>query len=73
MVTQLRAGQLIACLHMGNLSEEQAKKNTFLFATEVLPYVRDLWSDWDDLWTPAGRRDAAAKQASKAPETIATR
>ena len=64
VVTELRVGQLIACLHMGNLSEEQARKNTYLFAKEVMPGLKDIWSDWDDLWTPQGRREAAAKQTA---------
>jgi hypothetical protein len=64
VLTQLRVGQLIAALHMGNLSEEQGKKNTHLFATEVMPYLKDVWSDWDDLWTPQGRIEAAAKAAA---------
>src|SRR5262249_6980932 len=35
VATELRVGQLIACLHMGNLNEELAKQNTYLFAKEV--------------------------------------
>ena len=62
LVTELRVGQLIACLHMGNLSEEQGKKNTYLFAKEVMPHIKDIWSDYEDLWTPQGRLEAAAKQ-----------
>ena len=63
LATELRVGQLIATLHMGNLSEAQAKKNTYLFATEVMPHLRDLWSDYEDHWMPAGapvRAPAAA-------------
>ncbi len=48
----LRVGQLIATLHMGNLPEEVANRNTELFATEVMPYLRDLWDDQEDRWTP---------------------
>ena len=53
VATELRIGQLIATLQMGNLSEEQTKRNTYLFATEVMPHLRDLWSEWPDNWTPA--------------------
>lgn len=63
LVTELRVGQLIATLHMGNLSEEQAKKNTFLFATEVVPHLKGIWSEYEDRWTPQGLAAANAKDA----------
>jgi alkanesulfonate monooxygenase SsuD/methylene tetrahydromethanopterin reductase-like flavin-dependent oxidoreductase (luciferase family) len=62
VVTQLRVGQLIPTLHMGNLSEEQANKNTYLMATEVIPYLKDIWSEYEDLWTPQGLRAAQTRQ-----------
>jgi alkanesulfonate monooxygenase SsuD/methylene tetrahydromethanopterin reductase-like flavin-dependent oxidoreductase (luciferase family) len=52
LAISLRVGQLIPTLHMGNLSEEIAMKNTHLFGTEVIPYLRDLWADLPDEWTP---------------------
>ena len=53
LAVDLRIGQLIACLHMGNLSEEQASENTRLFGAKVIPHLRDLWADQPDHWTPA--------------------
>lgn len=58
MVKELRVGQLIACLHMGNLSEETAAMNTHLMATKVLPGLRNLWSEHEDRWTPEAVRNA---------------
>ncbi len=52
LATSLRVGQLIPTLHMGNLAEEVAAKNTELFGTQVIPYLRDLWADQPDHWTP---------------------
>lgn len=52
LAVDLRVGQLIATPHIGNLSEETARKNTYLFATEVIPHLRDLWAEWPDHWTP---------------------
>jgi hypothetical protein len=69
VVTELRVGQLIASLHMGNLSEEQAKKNTYLFATEVMPHLKGIWSEYEDKWTPQGLREAQAK--AKTGEMVA--
>jgi alkanesulfonate monooxygenase SsuD/methylene tetrahydromethanopterin reductase-like flavin-dependent oxidoreductase (luciferase family) len=69
VVTTLRVGQLIPTLHMGNLSEEQANKNTYLMATEVIPYLKDIWSDWEDRWTPQGLK--AIQRESQAVATPA--
>jgi alkanesulfonate monooxygenase SsuD/methylene tetrahydromethanopterin reductase-like flavin-dependent oxidoreductase (luciferase family) len=52
MVEALRVGQLITCMHMGNLSEEVALKNIRLFGGEVIPNLRDIWADQEDRWTP---------------------
>jgi alkanesulfonate monooxygenase SsuD/methylene tetrahydromethanopterin reductase-like flavin-dependent oxidoreductase (luciferase family) len=52
LATELRVGQLIASLHMGNLPEETAAMNTHLFGTKVIPQLRDLWADRPDHWTP---------------------
>lgn len=54
LATDLRIGQLIGCLHMGDLDEETASMNTTLFAREVIPHLRDLWTGYEDRWTPAG-------------------
>ncbi|MHB8577173.1 MAG: LLM class flavin-dependent oxidoreductase [Dehalococcoidia bacterium] len=68
LVTELRVGQLIATPHIGNLSEEVARKNTNLFATEVIPYLRDIWADEPDHWTPkvSQQRVAAASRQREA-------
>ncbi len=52
LITSLRIGQLIATPHMGNLPEEVGAENTRLFGNEVAPYLRDLWADQPDYWTP---------------------
>ena len=67
LCTDLRVGQLIACLHMGDLPEEVAAENTRLIGHEVMPGLRDLWADQPDRWTPE-----ATHQAPVAP-IVATR
>ena len=52
LVTELRLGQLITCMHVGNLPEEVAAQNNHLFGTEVIPKLRDIWSEHEDRWTP---------------------
>ena len=60
LVTELRVGQLIATPHIGDLSEEIARKNTYLFAKEVIPYLRDIWADEPDYWTPRVSQERVA-------------
>jgi alkanesulfonate monooxygenase SsuD/methylene tetrahydromethanopterin reductase-like flavin-dependent oxidoreductase (luciferase family) len=52
LATKLRIGQLITCMHVGNLDEEVAAKNNHLFGTRVAPQLRDVWADYEDRWTP---------------------
>jgi len=80
LITDLRIGQLIATPHMGNLAEEVAAENTRMFGYEVAPYLRDLWADQPDYWTPeasqklvaanapAARTNGADSRASAAPK-----
>jgi alkanesulfonate monooxygenase SsuD/methylene tetrahydromethanopterin reductase-like flavin-dependent oxidoreductase (luciferase family) len=63
VVTSLRVGQLIACLHMGNLDEETASMNTRLFGREVIPHMRDIWADEPDHWTPQVSQQRVADHA----------
>ena len=63
LATSLRVGQLIPTLHMGNLPEETAAKNTELFGREVIPYLRDLWADQPDHWTPHVSQQRVAANA----------
>jgi alkanesulfonate monooxygenase SsuD/methylene tetrahydromethanopterin reductase-like flavin-dependent oxidoreductase (luciferase family) len=64
LATELRVGQLIASLHMGDLDEETAAENTHLFGTKVIPQLRDLWADEPDHWTPSLSRQRVGARAS---------
>jgi alkanesulfonate monooxygenase SsuD/methylene tetrahydromethanopterin reductase-like flavin-dependent oxidoreductase (luciferase family) len=65
LITDLRVGQLIATPHVGNLREEVGAENTRLFGTEVAPYLRDLWADQPDHWTPEISQSLVAANAPK--------
>jgi len=52
VVKDMRIGQLMTLLQFGNLSREQTMRNTELYAKEVMPYLKDLWKEWDDRWAP---------------------
>lgn len=70
LAKNLRIGQLIACLHMGDLAEDVAAMNTRLFGQQVIPKLRDLWADEPDHWTPqvSQQRIAAAAKANASQE-----
>jgi alkanesulfonate monooxygenase SsuD/methylene tetrahydromethanopterin reductase-like flavin-dependent oxidoreductase (luciferase family) len=64
LCTELRIGQLITCMHVGNLSEETGAENNRLFGTEVIPRVRDLWAEYPDRWTPEITQQRVAARAA---------
>ncbi|MBI4641454.1 MAG: LLM class flavin-dependent oxidoreductase [Candidatus Tectomicrobia bacterium] len=52
VVQDMRYGHLMVLCQYGNMSREMTMKNTELFAKEVMPSLKDLWSDWEDHWWP---------------------
>jgi hypothetical protein len=40
-------------LHFGNMQQDTVRYNTELFAREVMPKVRGLFSDWEDEYWPS--------------------
>ena len=59
-VEGLRVGHLMVLLQIGSMPKDLTMKNTELFATEVLPHVRDMWSEYDDRWWPKPLEERAA-------------
>ncbi|MFV0459727.1 MAG: LLM class flavin-dependent oxidoreductase [Actinomycetales bacterium] len=49
-----RIGNLHAMLQFGSMPHELAKDNINLFAEEVMPHLRDIWTDegWQHHWWP---------------------
>ena len=70
LAKELRVGQLIPTLSMGNLPEETAHKNTTLFGNEVIPYLRDLWAEFPDEWTP---KVSQQRVSANAPQLVGAR
>ena len=48
----LNVGHLMLLLQFGNMSKAVTKTNTRLFAEQVMPKVKDLFSEWEDKWWP---------------------
>lgn len=46
----LNIGHMMTLLHFGNMSKAQVTKNTTLSANEVMPYLKDIHSEWEDRW-----------------------
>ncbi len=55
-VKTLRVGHLMVLLQIGSMPKELTLKNTELFATKVLPHIRDVWPGYTDRWWPANAR-----------------
>jgi alkanesulfonate monooxygenase SsuD/methylene tetrahydromethanopterin reductase-like flavin-dependent oxidoreductase (luciferase family) len=48
----LRIGHLMCLLHIGSMPRDLTLKNTRLFAGEVMPGLKDLWTEYPDPWWP---------------------
>ncbi|MDQ2804389.1 MAG: LLM class flavin-dependent oxidoreductase [Pseudomonadota bacterium] len=48
----LNVGHLMMLLQFGNMSKDLCRYNTKMFADQVMPKVKDLFSEWDDRWWP---------------------
>ncbi|MBI3303210.1 MAG: LLM class flavin-dependent oxidoreductase [Deltaproteobacteria bacterium] len=52
VLKDMNVGQVMTLCQFGNLGREQTMRNTALYAKEVMPYLKDLWKDWEDRWYP---------------------
>jgi alkanesulfonate monooxygenase SsuD/methylene tetrahydromethanopterin reductase-like flavin-dependent oxidoreductase (luciferase family) len=64
-VKSLNCGHLMVLLQIGSMPPELVRKNTYLFATEVMPHLRGLFSQWEDRWSPHPL--PASQRATPAP------
>ena len=51
-VELLRVGHLMVLLHIGSMPKDLTMKNLSLFANEVMPAIKDMWSEYEDPWWP---------------------
>jgi hypothetical protein len=51
-------------LHFGNMPKETVLANTEMFATKVMPKLRDKHNEWEDKWWP---KDTLTELAEPAP------
>jgi hypothetical protein len=50
LADDLRVGHLMLLLQFGNLPRDNVMKNIRMFSEQVMPNLRDIWSDWEDKW-----------------------
>ncbi|MGH8064352.1 MAG: LLM class flavin-dependent oxidoreductase [Candidatus Entotheonellia bacterium] len=62
-IKMLNVGHLMVLCQFGNLDKERTRKNTELFAKEVMPHLREMWSSWEDHWWPKPMAVRAVPQA----------
>ena len=48
----LRVGHLMVLLQIGSMPKDLTRKNMELFTREVMPAIKDIWSEYDDPWWP---------------------
>jgi alkanesulfonate monooxygenase SsuD/methylene tetrahydromethanopterin reductase-like flavin-dependent oxidoreductase (luciferase family) len=68
LATKLNVGHLMLLLHFGNMPRDTTIYNTSRFAKEIIPRLRDRFSDWEDKWWP---RDTIAEPAVPQPLAFA--
>ena len=51
-VEGLRVGHLMTLLQIGSMPRDLTMKNTEMFATQVKPFVEDMWDEYEDRWWP---------------------
>jgi alkanesulfonate monooxygenase SsuD/methylene tetrahydromethanopterin reductase-like flavin-dependent oxidoreductase (luciferase family) len=53
ILKDLNVGQLMALQQIGSMPKHLVMKNTELFAKEVMPSIKKIWSEeWEDRWSP---------------------
>jgi alkanesulfonate monooxygenase SsuD/methylene tetrahydromethanopterin reductase-like flavin-dependent oxidoreductase (luciferase family) len=63
MADRMRVGHLMLLLQFGNMPRGKVFENTDRFAAEVMPKLRDRFSEFDDRWWPTQTLDPLATPA----------
>ncbi len=63
-LTSMRVGNLMLLCQMGNMPDALARENTQRFAQDVMPSLRNLWSDYEDHWYPVPLTERAKPGAA---------
>ncbi len=64
VITDLHIGHLMILNQFGSIPHELAKENIRRTAQEVVPNLRDMWSEYEDKWWP---QNAIVREGTAAP------
>ena len=68
---EMNVGNLMLLLHFGDMSAQLTRYNTDLFATKVLPQIKDLFEkEWENRWWPKGMNAAKRTLAGSTYEPV---
>src|SRR5439155_19613900 len=83
LARSLRVGHLAIGGHIGSSPIELTNRSTYLLATEVMPHLRPIWSEYEDHWSPKplpraervvpGGQNEAARRAAERPAAAGAR
>jgi alkanesulfonate monooxygenase SsuD/methylene tetrahydromethanopterin reductase-like flavin-dependent oxidoreductase (luciferase family) len=71
VATDLNVGHLMLLLQFGSMGKDLAAYNTRLFAAEVMPQLRGVFSEWVDRWWPAPMPAAERASVVAVPAALA--
>ena len=63
-IKELNTGHLMVLCQFGSMPPELVRKNTELFAQEIMPHIRPLFNDWEDHWWPHPMAQTAQQKDS---------
>ena len=52
VISSLKVGHLVCLLHFGDMPNELCQYSTKLFASEIIPQMRNKWAEYEDHWSP---------------------
>jgi alkanesulfonate monooxygenase SsuD/methylene tetrahydromethanopterin reductase-like flavin-dependent oxidoreductase (luciferase family) len=58
LATDLNVGHLMLLMQFGNMGKELTQYNTRIFAEQVMPKLRPMFSEWEDRWWPKPMQEA---------------
>jgi alkanesulfonate monooxygenase SsuD/methylene tetrahydromethanopterin reductase-like flavin-dependent oxidoreductase (luciferase family) len=67
MADTMKVGHLMLLLQFGDMPRELTYQNTTRFAQEIIPKLRDRFSEWDDKWWPTQTLPQLAPRGDVAP------
>jgi len=52
LAKELKVGHVFCLMHIGDMPREKCEQSTTLFANQVMPNLRQIWSEYEDHWSP---------------------